>query len=96
MGLGQVVLVLSVFLRYFVSMVELFRTNDPVLLSWMVARLKACNVEPIIFDQHTSLLEGNVSAIPRRIMVPMEDLARAKDVVREAEEIAQGLRDPLD
>ncbi len=77
-------------------MVELFRTNDPVLLSWMQARLAALDVPAQVFDMHASFMDGNVLAIQRRIMVDEDDLTRAKRVIVEAEEIARGERDPLD
>tara|TARA_R110000868_G_scaffold141808_1_gene358615 strand:- start:63 stop:341 length:279 start_codon:yes stop_codon:yes gene_type:complete len=78
------------------GMVELFRTNDPVLLSWMQARLAALDVPAQVFDTHASFMDGNVLAIQRRIMVDEGDLARARRVIAEAEEIARGDRDPLD
>tara|TARA_R110001592_G_scaffold132297_2_gene346706 strand:- start:1757 stop:2017 length:261 start_codon:yes stop_codon:yes gene_type:complete len=78
------------------AMVELFRTNDPVLLSWMQARLAALDVPAQVFDMHASFMDGNVLAIQRRIMVDESDLARARRVIVEAEEIARGDRDPLD
>jgi hypothetical protein len=77
-------------------MIELFRTNDPVLLSWMQARLAALEIPAQVFDTHASFMDGNVLAIQRRIMVDEADLSRAKRVVTEAEEIARGERDPLD
>ena len=77
-------------------MVELFRTNDPVLLSWMQARLASLDVPAQVFDMHASFMDGSVLAIQRRIMVDEADLARAQHVVAEAEEIARGERDPLD
>lgn len=77
-------------------MVELFRTNDPVLLSWMQARLAALDVPAQVFDMHASFMDGNVLAIQRRIMVDEADLTRARRVVIEAEEIARGERDPLE
>lgn len=78
------------------GMFELFRTNDPVLLSWMQARLAALDVPAQVFDTHASFMDGNVLAIQRRIMVDEGDLARARRVIAEAEEIARGDRDPLD
>ena len=71
-------------------MYELTRTNDPVLLSWLVQALAAVRVEAIVFDVHTSILEGSISAIPRRIMVREADLAQARRVLNEAEAIADG------
>jgi len=70
---------------------ELTRTNDPVLLSWLIQALAHVGVEALVFDNHTSILEGSISAIPRRIMVREADLARAKRVLDEAEAIANGL-----
>ena len=68
-------------------MVELTRTNDPVLLSWMVAALADIRIEAVVLDVHTSILEGSISAIPRRLMVSDGDAARAKFILREAGEL---------
>jgi len=70
---------------------ELTRTNDPVLLSWLVQALAHVGVEALVFDNHTSILEGSISAIPRRVMVREADLARAKRVLAEGEAIASGI-----
>tara|TARA_B100000513_G_scaffold25223_1_gene9724 strand:+ start:1406 stop:1639 length:234 start_codon:yes stop_codon:yes gene_type:complete len=77
-------------------MVELYRTNDPVLLSWMQARLAALEVPVLVFDGHASATDGAIAAVQRRIMVDEGDLDLARQVVVEAEEIARGERDPLD
>jgi hypothetical protein len=63
---------------------ELVRTNDPVLLSWLVALLADAGIEAVILDRHTSLLEGSIGAIPQRLMVAMEDEIPARRVLREA------------
>ena len=65
-------------------MQEIARTNDPVLISWLVALLKDGGIEAFVLDAHTSTLEGTASAIPRRVMVIDEDHARAKSLVEEA------------
>ena len=77
-------------------MIEFYRTNDPVLLSWLEARLDALDVPALVFDGHASVIEGTGAAIQRRIMINPGDLARAQDLLTEAEEIARGVRDPLD
>ena len=64
-------------------MVELIRTNDPVLLSWLVALLADADIPAVIFDAHTSVAEGSISAIPRRLMVAAEDATRARRVLAE-------------
>ena len=61
-----------------------------------MARLAALDVPAQVFDTHASFMDGNVLAIQRRIMVDEGDLARARRVIAEAEEIARGDRDPLD
>ncbi len=66
-------------------MKELLRTNDPVLLSWLMARFKDEAIEAIVFDSHMSILEGSADAIPRRVMVADDDFPRAKRVLEEAE-----------
>ena len=71
-------------------MVELTRTNDPVLLSWLVAALADVRIETVVLDAHTSILEGSISAIPRRLMVDDTDLSRARRILAEAEEIGRG------
>lgn len=76
-------------------MVELTRTNDPVLISWLRAALKGEGIEAIVLDTHMSVLEGSASAIPRRIMVDDDDLIRAQRVLELAEDIAQGRVEPL-
>lgn len=73
-------------------MVELIRTNDPVLLSWLTAALSGEDIDAVVLDTHTSVMEGSISAIPRRIMVRDTDLPRAKRVLAEAEKIGGGDR----
>ena len=58
-------------------MKELLRTNDPVRLSWLRALLKDSGVDSLVFDDHTSLVEGSIGAIPRRLMVSERDYSRA-------------------
>lgn len=62
-------------------MKELLRTNDAVMLSWASAVLAGEGIETVVLDLHTSILEGSIAAIPRRLMVDDDDLARAKSVL---------------
>ena len=64
---------------------ELFRTNDIVRLSWAQARLRDAGIDSLVLDQHTSLVEGSIGAIPRRLMVAERDHRRAQAVIAEAE-----------
>lgn len=65
-------------------MVELLRTNDLVQLSWLTALLKDAGIEAVVLDTHTSVIEGSINAIPRRLMVIDEDAVRARRVLDEA------------
>tara|TARA_R110000787_G_scaffold16622_66_gene51896 strand:+ start:21135 stop:21353 length:219 start_codon:yes stop_codon:yes gene_type:complete len=65
-------------------MKELLRTNDPVELSFVQALLKDSGIETIVFDQHTSIMEGSIGAIPRRIMVIDEDHHQATRLLENA------------
>jgi hypothetical protein len=67
-------------------MKELLRTTDVVRLSWLTALLADAGIDAVVFDTHTSILEGSIGAIPRRLMVADADEAEARRVLREAEE----------
>lgn len=67
-------------------MKELLRTNDPVRISFTEALLRDSGIECIVFDSHTSILEGSIGAIPRRIMVLDEDHSRARRVLIDADQ----------
>jgi len=66
-------------------MKELLRTNDVVRLSWAQALLRDAGIETVVLDQHTSLVEGSIGAIPRRLMVAEGDHVRAKALLASAE-----------
>jgi hypothetical protein len=62
-------------------MKELLRTNDVVRLSWAQALLRDAGIESVVLDQHTSLVEGSIGAIPRRLMVAERDHGRARTLI---------------
>ena len=66
---------------------ELLRTNDHVLLSFAMALLAEQRIQAVILDSHTSILEGSIGAIPRRLMVLDEDHFRARRVLAEVGEL---------
>jgi Putative prokaryotic signal transducing protein len=70
-------------------MKELLRTNDPVRLSFLQALLRDSGIESLVLDHHTSLVEGSIGAIPRRLMVYERDYRRACSVLAAAGEEAQ-------
>jgi hypothetical protein len=66
-------------------MKELLRTNDIVRLSWLQAILNDAGIDCLVLDHHTSLVEGSIGAIQRRLMVPIDDHDRANALIAEAE-----------
>ena len=71
-------------------MFELVRTNDVVLISWLQAHLKDAGIEVLVLDEHMSIMDGSIQAIPRRIMVPEEDKREAQALLAEADRLATG------
>ena len=63
-------------------MIELLKTNDAVLISFVQATLADAGIEALVLDTHASILEGSASAIPRRIMIMDEDLETAKQILK--------------
>lgn len=67
-------------------MKELVRTNDMVKLSWLEALLADAGIATLVLDQHTSIAEGSIGILPRRLMVDDDDYLRARLLLREAGE----------
>jgi hypothetical protein len=66
-------------------MKELTRTNDAVRLSWLQALLQEAGIAALVLDNHTSIVEGSIGAIPRRVMVDDADHFRATALLAAAE-----------
>lgn len=65
-------------------MVELVRTNDLVLISFIETLLSQAGVAFFVADQHMSAVEGSVGFLPRRIMIDSRERERARRLMREA------------
>lgn len=62
-------------------MIELLKTNDLVLISYVMHLLAEEGIEAMVFDEHMSAVEGSIGALPRRIMVDKGDLERSRGVL---------------
>lgn len=58
-------------------MKPVLRTNNLVELSWAQAVLAEAGIDAVVFDAHNSMAEGNIGAIPRRLMVQETNESRA-------------------
>ena len=67
-------------------MKELLRTTDPVRLSFLQALLSDAGIHCFVLDTHTSILEGSIGILPRRLMVDADDHSRARRVLSDAGE----------
>ena len=59
-------------------------SNNPVTISYARHLLDEQGIESFLFDAHTSVIEGSIGAIPRRLMVIDDDLTRARQILKEA------------
>lgn len=66
------------------AMIELIRTNDAVVLSFVQSLLKDAGIECLLADQNMSVLDGSIGVLPRRIMVPEEDAEEARRILSDA------------
>ena len=64
---------------------ELMRTNDPVLLNFVENLLGEAGIAAVILDGNMSVLEGSLGMLPRRLMVPDDDEASARRILRQAD-----------
>ncbi len=65
-------------------MKPVLRTNNLVELSWAQAVLAEAGIDAVVFDAHSSMAEGNIGAIPRRLMVEKMNESRAASVLHAA------------
>jgi len=66
-------------------MIELMRSNDPVLISFVGSLLKDAEIEHFIADEHMSILDGSIGALPKRVMIDEERLDQARRLLRDAD-----------
>jgi Putative prokaryotic signal transducing protein len=69
---------------------ELLRSNDLVYLSWAQAILTAEAIPYLLLDDHVSSVEGNIGAIPRRLMVEDVHLESARRLLEQAKDHLAG------
>lgn len=64
-------------------MKELLRSTDPTIIAFATALLEGEGIEVFDLDVHTSILEGSLGILPRRLMVRDEDHFLASAVIRD-------------
>ena len=66
-------------------METVLKTNNHITLSWVKHVLESSNIKFYILDESMSSAEGNISAIPMRILVDKENLNKAKTIISQAQ-----------
>lgn len=64
-------------------MEELVRTTDPTVVAFASALLRAAEIDCWEWDVHTSVLEGSLGVLPRRLVVRRSDAFRARAILRD-------------
>ena len=65
-------------------MIELLRTNDAVLISFVEALLRDAGVAYFVADSNMSVIEGSIGILPRRIMVAGNSIDEARRILTDA------------
>lgn len=66
---------------------ELIRSNDMVRISFLRALLADAGIETMVLDEHMSVVEGSIVALPRRLAVAEDEFQRAVRVLIDAGEL---------
>lgn len=66
-------------------LVEVARSNNPVLVSFVQALLKDEGIDSTVADQNMAVIEGTITVWRRRVLVHADDEERARRVIDEAE-----------
>jgi len=65
-------------------MIEIVRTNDPVLISFVEALMRDAGINFMVADQNMSILEGSIGIMPRRVLVVDDEADQARRVLIDA------------
>lgn len=65
-------------------MIELVRTNDPVVLSFIEALLRDAGIVHFIADQNMSIMEGSLGILAKRVMVDGDRIDEARALLADA------------
>ena len=66
-----------------VFMKELLRTNDATVIAYANAILNESGIDVFELDVNTSILEGSIGILPRRLMVREVDLCVAQNLMQD-------------
>lgn len=65
-------------------MIELLRTNDPVVISFAESLLRDAGIEFFVADRNMSIVEGSLGILPRRLLVHENHIEEARTLLADA------------
>lgn len=66
------------------AMIEIVRTNDLVLISFVEALMRDAGIDFMVADQNMSILEGSIGVLPRRVLVADDEADQARRILIDA------------
>ena len=66
-------------------MKEILRTNNLILISRIQSILNDAGIQNKLLDTHASNIEGNISAIQRRLVVSNDDFQQSQKLINDLE-----------
>jgi hypothetical protein len=65
-------------------MIELIRTNDAVIISFVESLMRDAGIGCLVADQNMSVMDGSLGILPRRIMVEADRADEARRILTDA------------
>jgi putative signal transducing protein len=65
-------------------MVELLRSNDPVLVSFAASLLADAEIAHSVADSHMSVIDGSIGAVANRVLVADDRIEDARTLLADA------------
>ncbi len=66
-------------------MIELLRSNDVVLISFVRSLLSEADIPFSMLDQNMSIMEGSLGVLQQRVMVDERRLSEARNLLRDVD-----------
>jgi len=65
-------------------MIELVRTNDAVVISFVESLMRDAGIAFFVADQNMSILEGSIGLLQKRVMVDADKADVARRILKDA------------